>query len=127
MPPALFGLLLGMRYQRAESIHQRGDRRSDYPVPSVCGFHFANRYIETTGISAKTSGDVVVMPRVTTASIRSTDFSKRWMRPAPRLRRSATPNRLGSGEIYDGGKALSKYVKFLGTGTEKTSQSVVAW
>ena len=46
----------GCRYQRAESIHQRGDRRSDYPTVGLW-VPLANRYIETTGISAKTSGD----------------------------------------------------------------------
>ena len=117
----------GADISEPESIHQRGDRRSDYPFRRSVGSARQSLHRNHRDL-AENLGLMWSSPRVTTASIRSTDFSKRWMRPAATVAKISYTKSTRPAEIYDGGKALSKYVKFLGTGDGKDlAKSVVAW
>ncbi len=120
MPPALFGLLLGADISE---LSQSTSAVTDEAITPAVGLWvpLANRYIETTGITAKTAADATIA-----ASHYSVDpingLFKALDATGATVAKISYTKSTRSGEIYDGGKALSKYVKFLGTGTEKTSQ-----
>jgi len=120
MPPALFGLLLGADITE---LSQTAGDITDEAITAVVGVWvpLANKYLSTTGISAKTAADVAVA-----ASHYAIDTINGLFKALDAT--GATVTKLSyskaarTGEIYKGGKAKSSYVKLVGTGTEKVSQ-----
>lgn len=122
MPPVMFGLLLGADITE---FSQATAGVTDEAITPALGlwvpFTSGNKYIETTGFTAKTAADAVVAAthyevdhinglfkalNATGLTVAKINYTKSTR----------------SGEIYKGGKAKSKYIKFLGTGTEKVSE-----
>lgn len=83
---------------------------------------FANRYIETSGISLKTSGDVAVAEaKYEIDHINGLIRAIHADAVGVGMKLSYTKS-TRTGEIYHAGKAKDAYLQFLGTATEKVSQ-----
>jgi hypothetical protein len=120
MPPKMFGLLLGADITE---LSQTTAGVTDEAITPVLGLWvpLANKYIETTGISAKTSADAAVAATHYEVDHVNGLFKALTATGVTVAKLSYTKS-TRTGEIYKGGKAKSEYLKFMGTGTEKVTQ-----
>lgn len=122
MPPMMFGLLLGADITE---LSQTTAPVTDEAITPALGlwvpFSSGNKYIETTGFSAKTSADAAVDSTHYEVDLINGLFKALDATGVTVAKISYTKS-TRSGEIYKGGKAKSEYIQFIGTGTEKVSQ-----
>lgn len=122
MPPKMFGLLLGADITE---LSQTTAGVTDEAITPALGlwvpFTSGNKYIETTGFSAKTSADAAVA-----ASHYEVDYVNGLFKALDAtgvtVAKISYTKSTRTGEIYKGGKAKSEYLKLVGTGTEKVTQ-----
>lgn len=119
MPPSLFGLLLGADISE---INQSTSAVVDEAITPVVGMWvpLASRYIEASGFSAKTAADAVISSSHYSVDLINGLFKALDSTGATVAKVSYTKS-TRTGEAYDGGQAKSQYLKFVGTGTEKTT------
>lgn len=127
MPPALFGILLGATIT---DLSQSSGAVTNDAITAVEGMWvpLANQYISPhdtgTEIVAKTAADGTIDSTHYTIDLINGLFKALDATGATVTKVSYT-KAARTGEIYTGGKALSSYVKLVGTGTEKVSQKRV--
>ncbi len=122
MPPVMFGLLLGADITE---LSQTTAGVTDEAITPALGlwvpFTSGNKYIETTGFSAKTSADAAVAATHYEVDHINGLFKALTATGVTVAKISYTKS-TRTGEIYKGGKAKSENIKFLGTGTDKANQ-----
>jgi hypothetical protein len=120
MPPALFKLLIGADITE---LAQSTAGVVDEAIVAAEGLWvpLANQWLETTGITGKTAGDVTVDAAHYEVDTVNGLFKALNATGATVTKVSYTKSDR-TGEIYKGGKAKSEYVTLVGTATEKVSQ-----
>ena len=119
MPPALFAVLLGASL--SEVTLTTGSVTDEAITPAVgLWVPLANQYIETTGITAKTSGNVTIAASNYEVDCINGLFKALNSTGATVAKISYTKSNRTI-ENYAAGKAVSSYVKLVGSATEKTS------
>ncbi|MCP5196984.1 MAG: hypothetical protein H6974_09395 [Gammaproteobacteria bacterium] len=120
MPPALLALLMGADLSE---LAQSTAPVVDEAVTPVLGLWvpLAHRYLETSGISAKTAAEAAVTSDHYAVDTVNGLFKALDATGATVAKLSYTKSDR-TGEIYKGGKVKSAYLMLVGTGTEKVSQ-----
>lgn len=120
MPPTLYALLLGAD---VSEVTQATGAVTDEAITPAVGLWvpLANRYIETTGIVAKTSADVVVSAANYDVDVINGLFRAKNSTGATVAKITYTKSTRNI-ERYEAGKAKSSYIKMVGTATEQVSK-----
>lgn len=120
MAPALVSLLLGA--DLTELAQSTAGVVDEAVTPAVgLWVPLANKYLETSGISAKTAADAAVTSDHYAVDTVNGLFKALDATGATVAKLSYTKSDR-TGEIYKGGKVKSAYLMLVGTGTEKVSQ-----
>jgi hypothetical protein len=121
MPPVMFGLLLGADITELNQVV--GSAIVDEAVTLAAGLWtpLANKYIDGTTVVCKTAADATVAAANYTVDTIN-GLIKANNATGATITKVSYSKAARTGEIYKGGKALSSYVKLIGTGTEKITQ-----